>query len=220
MSLSDKVIKAKNVKVVTVLPAGHKHVSRSDEKLLQGSISASATPVSADQQRLKAEAKILEQARKEAYDRGFSEGVNWQKKHNLLSLKAIEDILGAAQSLKKSLYADAEEQMLNLVLTVAEKVIYEDVSANKKAILAVLREAVKSVLDREGMKIRLNPRDYAFVKEMDPDLIMGLDGARNIAFEEDAAITPGGAILETNAGEVDARLEQRIKEIKTSMKIN
>ena len=209
-----------NVKVIAASLSSREYFFSREAQVLPGALSLRDTPVSPEHLRLEAEAKILDQTCKNAYDRGFSEGTVWQKKQNLLTLKALAEVLREAEALKRKLYAEAEEQMLDLVLAVAEKVVYEEVSANRKTILTLLREAVKSVMDREGMKICLNPSDYAFIKEMKPDFFLDLDGAKNIAFEADAAIQPGGAVLETNAGEVDARLEQRIKEIKAALKIN
>jgi flagellar biosynthesis/type III secretory pathway protein FliH len=69
------------------------------------------------------------------------------------------------------------------------------------------------------MKIRLNPQDMQFLKEMKPDFLKEFTVIKNVTFEEDGAIKRGGAVLETLAGEVDARLEQRFSEVKAALQI-
>jgi flagellar assembly protein FliH len=195
MVLSDKVIKAQNVHLTA-----------------KGSLDYAAAFLDSGD----AEAA---QARKQAYDQGFAGGVALQKEQGLTTLKALSVVLQEVGVLKKKLLSEAEGEMLKLVLAVAEKVIYDEVSTNRQIILGVLREAVKGVLDREGMRIRLNPQDYLFMLDMKADFLQELSGVKNITFEEDGGIQRGGATLETTAGEVDARLEQRFKEVKGALKI-
>lgn len=193
--MSDKVIKADNVHLIVKGSPGY----------------AAAFPDSEDEE--------AEQARKQAYDQGFAAGVAWQKEQDLTTLKAFSRALQEVGVLKKKLLSEAEGEMLKLILAVAEKVIYDEVSTNRQIILGVLREAVKGVLDREGMKIRLNPQDYLFMLDMKADFLQEFSGVKNITFEEDGGIQRGGATLETTAGEVDARLEQRLKEVNGALKI-
>jgi flagellar assembly protein FliH len=110
--------------------------------------------------------------------------------------------------------------MLGLACSIAEKVIHTEVSTNNEIVLAVLRDAVKNVVDRDGIKIRLNPDDLRFITEMNPDFLQGISGLKNMTFEGDAGIQRGGVILETISGEVDARLEQQLTEIKKTFKKN
>lgn len=216
--MSSKVIKAKNVQLVAKeLPGqsrflGHPEGGRTNN-LISG---AAAYP---DHDGLDSGDEKADRARKHAYDQGFAAGVALQKEQSLTTLKALSQILQEVGDLKKKLLADAEEQMLSLVLAVAEKVIYDEVSTNSQIILGVLREAVQSVVDREGMKIRLNPQDFLFMMDMKADFLQEFNGVKNVTFEEDGGIQRGGAMLETMAGEVDARLEQRVKEVKGALKI-
>ncbi|MBE9547282.1 MAG: hypothetical protein IMF10_07295, partial [Proteobacteria bacterium] len=72
--------------------------------------------------------------------------------------------------------------------------------------------------DREEMKIRLNPTNYNYMMEVDPGILRSFGDIRNVAFEEDEGIEPGGAIIETLFGEVDARLDKQLDEIRDGLK--
>lgn len=218
--MSDKVIKAKNVTMIEdPIPSGGKLPSN-----VKGAKSSNLYPKASvlftrGGEKGKLEEKIAE-AKKEAHAKGFAEGVESRKKEFLVVLNAMAGVTREIGEVKKKIFAEVEEQMLGLACSIAEKVIHAEVSTNKEIVLSVLREAVKNVVDPEGMKIRLNPDDLRFITEMKPDFLQGISGLKNTIFEEDASIKRGGVILETISGEVDARLEQQLTEIKKTFKKN
>jgi flagellar biosynthesis/type III secretory pathway protein FliH len=216
--LSSKVIKARNVQLVAEGPFDTARFRHPGGERTNNLISGGAA-VFLDHNGLASEDEKADRAGKQAYDQGFAAGVALQKEQSLTTLKALSQILREVGDLKLKLFADAEEQMLRLVWAVAEKVIYDEVSTNSQIVLGVLREAVKGVVDREGMKIHLNPQDFLFMMDMKADFLKEFNGVKNVIFEEDGEIQRGGALLETLAGEVDARLEQRVKEVKGALKI-
>jgi len=220
MHLSDKVIKAKNVKMVEdpILPSGQ--LLSNINGMKSGDLRQKASvSFSKGGEKRKLEERIAD-TKKEAYEKGFSEGMESRKKEFLAALNTMAEVTREISEFKKKFYSEVEEQMLGLACSIAEKVIHTEVSTNKNIVLAVLREAVKNVVDQDGMKIRLNPDDLRFITEMKPDFLQRINGVKNTTFEEDASIKRGGVILETISGEVDARLEQQLIEIKKSFKRN
>ncbi len=218
MALSSKVIKAKNVRLATTeipvlarlrYPEGGRGSNCRSENGDAAVFPDHNARESMDEQA----------ARKQAHDQGFAAGVALQKEEIVTTMKALSQILREVGDFREKLFADAEEQMLGLVLAVAERVIYDEVSTNSQIIVNVLREAVASVVDREGMKIYLNPQDYLFIVNMKDDFLRQFNGMKNVTFEEDEGIQRGGALLNTVAGEVDARLDQRLKEVKGALKL-
>ena len=218
--MSSQVIKAKNVQLVAKGTQNQSHFSGRLEgggqtnNFSSGSASAPRNHTIQDNGDEK-----TDRNGKHTYDQGFAAGAASQKEQSLTALQALSEALREMGNIKRQLYADAEEQMMSLVLAVAEKVIYNEVSTNSEIILGVLREAVKGVVDPEAMKIHLNPQDLLFITDMKPDFLKEFHGLKNVTLEEDKGLQRGGALLETIAGEVDARLEQRVKEVKGALKI-
>jgi flagellar assembly protein FliH len=164
-------------------------------------------------------AKKVKQAEQEFYDKGLSEGIRkgreLQSNDTLLSVQTMASIVKEISALKKSILENADEQIIQLSLAIAEKVIHLEVTTNREVIRNVLKEAIKNIGDRENMKIRVHPLDFHFMIEIKSDFLQNFDGIRNMVFEEDESIHRGGAIIETLFGEVDARLDQQYNEIKT-----
>lgn len=155
------------------------------------------------------------------YERGLLDGIrtgrDLEKNETLQTVQAMSVIVKEMSALKKSTLENLEEEIVQLSLAVAEKVINLEVTTNREVIRGVLREAIKNIGDRENMKIQVHPRDFHFMLEIKSDFLQSFDGMRNITFVEDESIRRGGAIIETLCGEVDARLDQQYNEIKAAM---
>lgn len=159
----------------------------------------------------------LKKIRDEAHAKGHAEGLKSQHKNMAAALEALAAATKSLPFIKKSILEKGEEQMVHLAFAIAEKIIQQEVATRKDVILGVLKGALKNVADTEGMKIRLNTQDFRYMMEVKKDFLQSFDGIRNVVFEEDSSIKRGGAVVETMFGEVDARLESQLKEIKAAM---
>jgi flagellar assembly protein FliH len=165
--------------------------------------------------------KKIRSAEQGAHEKGLSEGIRkgreLQKKETLQSVQAVSALIHELSGLKNNILEAAEEQILQLVLAITQKVIHMETTMNRDVIQNVLRAAMKSIVDRENMKVRVHPQDFQYMLEIKSDFLQSFDGIKNIVFEEDMSILRGGAIIETMFGEVDARLDHQYNEIKSSM---
>jgi flagellar assembly protein FliH len=178
----------------------------------------SPIPEQIRQEKLRAEMELrLSQVSDESYRKGFTEGVEFQKKDVSPVLDAISTMTRTIPLIRKDIITKTEEQIVKLSLAMAEKVINQEVATRKEVILGVLKGVLKNISETEGMKIRLNPQDFRHMMEVKEDFLQSIDGVRNVVFEEDVSIKRGGAVVETMFGEVDARLESQMKEIRAAM---
>lgn len=211
-----KVIKSEEIKFVD---KSGKTTSRAGHSFGDGK---GGTMTDIDLDALKAAyARKMLAAEREAHQKGLSEGIRdgreLQKNETRQSVLALTALIAEISGLKMSMLEAAEEQMLQLVLAVAEKVIHMETTTNRDVIRNVLKDAMKSIVDRENMKIRVHPQDFQYMLEIKSDFLKSLDGIKNVVFEEDASVTRGGAIVETMFGEVDARVDQQYNAIKSGL---
>lgn len=217
--MSDKIIKSSNVKLVDQKENVADEFIKTDFESGEDDTGKGMSKIEV----IQAEAKTkIEIAKNEAYERGLSEGkregVEIEKNRLSLTLNTFTSLMEELAKLKEKTLEGFEEEILNLSVSIAEKVIHREVSTEKDVVLSVVKEAIKSILDREEMKIRLNPADYNYMMEVDPGILSSFGDVRSVAFEEDEGIEPGGAIIETLFGEVDARLDKQLDEIKNGLK--
>jgi flagellar assembly protein FliH len=161
--------------------------------------------------------KHVKKVNEDFYKKGLSDGIEFQKKEALPALNAVATMTKMIPLIKKETIEKKEEQIVMLAIAIAEKIINQEVATRKEIILGVLKGALKNIAETDGMKIRINPQDFRYMMEIKKDFIQSFDGIRNVVFEEDASIKRGGAIVETMFGEVDARLESQLQEIKAAM---
>ncbi len=163
-------------------------------------------------------------AEKQGYEQGFAEGFregsNVQKNEALAAVNALQAVREEVGSFKGKILQSTEKQILELCIAVAEKILHQEISTDRRVIQSVLKAAFRTLVDRENVKIRLNAEDFRYLAEMKSDFIRSLDGVRNVFFEEDGSIPRGGAILETSSGEVDARIGEQLAEVKAAMDLS
>lgn len=221
--MSNKVIKAENVKIINIkerLPAGF---APAGFKAKGGGSAATGQRGYTGTEDLDGGLeRRINVFKKEAYDKGFSEGMeagkNKTKEKLFSTLGAVGRLVEELKMLKKEFLEKSEEEMLDLVFLIAGKVIHKETTSSREIVLAVLRDTLQNIQDSEGIKIRLNPQDYEYIMEAKPDFASDHNGIKTIQFEKDIQVDQGGAIVETHFGEIDARLDQQLDRIRESLR--
>ncbi|MBN1381540.1 MAG: hypothetical protein JXA41_07685 [Deltaproteobacteria bacterium] len=155
------------------------------------------------------------QAFQKGFTEGFQKGKEQQKSDTGQTIQMLTSLIEELNELKQKILENAEEQILDLTLAVARKVIHMEVATRREIIQGVLKDAIRIIVDRENMKIHVHPQDFQYMMEIKSDFLSSFDGVKNSVFEEDETVGRGGAIVETQFGEVDARIDQQFNEVKS-----
>ena len=227
MNLSSRIIKAQNVNLVDSKEKVKPKFIKINFQTKEDDISKESNDVEAEIAQIKIEAEIaqikkeaekkIKIAEKKAYDRGFlkglQEGTDQEKRKISTVLESITKITKDFRGLKEEYFKNSEKDIVELIFLIAKKVIHKEVSLSKDIILAVVRDAMKSVRDKKDIKITLNPKDYNYIMETQPNFFNNFCDMKNILIEKDEGIGQGGAVIETHSGGIDARLDQQLSKI-------
>lgn len=215
--MSNRVIKAQDIKLTDSrekVPARFIEIDFKAKSPDSREIDGDSIPVKEVEEKVKI-------AEKEAYDKGFlegiREGINREKKELALTVESVAKLVRELKMLKEKLLESSEREIIDLAFLIAGKVIHTEVSTSKEVILTVLKDTIRNIQDKEGIKIRLNPADYNYITEAKPDFPGSFCNMKNISIEKDEEIGRGGAMIETRWGEVDARLDQQLNKIRESL---
>jgi len=126
-------------------------------------------------------------------------------------VKGLEQLLSDLGHLQRRACHDLENEMVRLALEVARKIVGREVRTDVETVAGIVRDAVNRVEHAEQITIRMNPADMQRLAELKPRLLDELAEAGRTRFEADASITSGGCRVESDSGDIDARLEQRFK---------
>jgi flagellar assembly protein FliH len=170
--------------------------------------------------------KILNEARhraelieREAYEKGYHQGeVTGEKvaqKKFESALTSLDVAIKEMHRIKTEILNSMEPFLVQFALTVARKVVHHEITLNPDVILQNIRAAMAELVHKDSVTVRLNPSDYQYVSNH-RELISG--GVKNLVFETDPSVNRGGAILETDFGDLDARIEQQFSRIEHTLK--
>ncbi|MGI6036923.1 MAG: FliH/SctL family protein [Limnochordia bacterium] len=152
--------------------------------------------------------------REEAYQQGFEQGriearAAFEEELNQ-RLAKLDGILQEAVQVRRRAMEMAEEDLLKLSLAIAEKIIRREVDKEPPVINEIVGQALQLLGGAEKIFIYVNDRDLTFLEGDKEELA---SGHRSFVFAVDNSISPGGCIIETDIGRIDARLETRLERV-------
>lgn len=155
--------------------------------------------------------QIEEQAYAHGFSKGEQAGMELGQKRFEPILRGFQQALLELERIKKDLCLQAEKETVELALAIAKTVVCHEVHTNRSVVVHVIREALKNAVDLEHIKIRMNPIDLELISGSGHQLLNPSGEIEKIAFEEDETIQRGGCVIETNFGDIDARIERQLR---------
>lgn len=122
------------------------------------------------------------------------------------------------EKMKEDFYADAEPNIIKLIMTISEKIVGKMVNEHREAIKSIVVQAVEKSLG-EKITVRLSPEDYNTLKNQTASFEGILDRTKRIVFKEDETVSRGGCLVETEVGTIDARLETQLSAIRKALEL-
>jgi len=147
--------------------------------------------------------------RDETVKKGYAEGES-------KGMAQVTEKLMKLEGMKERFYKDAEPEVIKLVMSIAEKVIGRIVLENKDMIRSVVHQALERAIG-DRITVKLNPEDYKRLMEGEHEFRDVIDRTRRLVFREDESIIPGGCIVETEVGTIDAQIDTQLKAIKKAL---
>ncbi|MDR0557716.1 MAG: flagellar assembly protein FliH [Treponema sp.] len=162
-----------------------------------------------------------ENQKKEANDTGFQagkeEGYNSGKAEVERLIQRMQTALKRAQDKRGEILAESEQQIVDLVLLIARKVIKVISESQKTVVVSNVVQALRKLKTRGTVIIRVNMADVKLTTEHTKDFIRLAESAASIQVQEDSTVDAGGCIIETDFGEVDARISSQLAELESKI---
>ncbi|MCB2169951.1 MAG: hypothetical protein KQI78_20000 [Deltaproteobacteria bacterium] len=159
---------------------------------------------------------------RQAYEQGFAKGEQdgrlaaQQQAAPLLT--AMETTLAELDGVRQKIRRHLEQEVVELALHVARKVVRHELTVSKDTIVCVVQEAMTQLDDPGKISIRLNPDDLKKIRAAGETLSSVMDHLDTIHFEEDTGIDCGGCYIQTEYGEIDARIEEQLRTVEEAFR--
>jgi flagellar assembly protein FliH len=155
----------------------------------------------------------LERKINEAFNNGLTEGKELAERGLFNVFKALRASSETIHNLRDKIFRESEDELINLIMLVARKVIIQEVTQDRSILAGVVKNALAGLSAREEITVRINPEDYRLATA-------GLDGNQlhellneRFLLKPDPKVAVGSCLVDTLMGTVDASLDAQLEQI-------
>jgi flagellar assembly protein FliH len=157
--------------------------------------------------------EALEQGREAGRQEGYEDG----KVEVERLIERTQTVLERAQDKRGEILTDTEQEIINLVLLITRKVVKVIADNQREVIISNVIQALRKVRDRGTIIIHVNLADLKLATEHTKDFIKMMEGVKSIQVVEDSSMDSDGCIIETDFGEIDARISSQLAELEAKI---
>ena len=160
---------------------------------------------------------LVSASKQEGYNEGRERGYNEGKAEVSRLVARTHKILEAVMARREEILNETEQQVVELVILMARKVIKVLSESQKSVIMANVTQALKKVKSRGDVMLHVNMEDVALTTEHIQDFIKSVENVQGITVLEDSSVEKGGCIVETDFGAIDARVSSQLTELENAI---
>jgi flagellar biosynthesis/type III secretory pathway protein FliH len=151
--------------------------------------------------------RLREAARAEGYEAGRAEALAALSP----ALEALQTAVAAAHEERLAAADQLEIHAVDLSLYLAEKVLSASLAVQPERVVEAVRGALRGIVERERVTVLVHPEDLELVREAMDELRATLGGIEHCEVQAERRVSRGGAIVRTQDGDVDARVETKLQ---------
>ncbi len=161
---------------------------------------------------------LIQEARTKAFNEGREDGFKTGEEEVKRLIDRLHVIINSAIDKKKRIIENTEEQLIDLILLISRKVIKVISETEKNVVVENVKEALKKLGKETEITIRVNTKDLGLTTKNKREFISLVETLEHVKVEEDDRIGPGGCIIETAFGDVDARIQTQLQVVEEKIR--
>lgn len=147
------------------------------------------------------------------YRSGMQDGREQAERGLANVFRALRQGVSDLEGLRDKVLRESEDDLLKLAVSIARKIIQQEISQHPRILANIVAAVIADCSELERITIRLNPADYAIVAPDRQGFFGSLSPDTQVTLMPDENITPGGCIVDTTTGTLDAQIETQLDEI-------
>lgn len=157
----------------------------------------------------------------EGFDKGYYEGLEKGRNETMTKLSGlINTMTSLTESTlreKHEMVKHTENDIVNLSIDIAKKVVHREISSNREIIVEFVKEAIKKLEDKEKIIIYANPEDIEIIKHHREQFRELIDSMEGLHILPDELLERGEVKLESKSEIVDTDINYQFGEIKKKL---
>ncbi len=162
--------------------------------------------------------KLEEQAYTAGYEDGAKAGFDSGMEKAEKLQRRIEGLIFGLETTRAEVYGKLEQEILDLVIRIAEKVIHAEIRSVDSTRTSILEAGLRKLKDSEKVLVRVAPADLEAIEQVLPLLKEQNGMVGKVTLQEDPEVSEGGCVLESDQCEVDGRIEVPLRAIEEALK--
>lgn len=155
----------------------------------------------------------LQRYQEESYQRGLQDGKSLAERGLLNVFKSLRTAAEEMLQAREKLLRDSEDDLLQLSMAVARKIINREVAQDRQIVLRLVGLAIENLSEKDQLVIRVHPDDHALLTSGMKDQVSRDLAAVSFVFKPDPGVEIGSCQIETQRGTVDAGFEAQLDEV-------
>ncbi|MEN6625618.1 MAG: FliH/SctL family protein [Candidatus Sumerlaeia bacterium] len=162
-----------------------------------------------------------EKIQREAWHAGFEQG---EKAGERLALQKIQPAVDAFAKLidsisndRASLVRKHEQELIRIAFLIAAKVVQAEIDRNDETIAQTVQAALTKVTANQHVRVRVAPQDLQLIQNNLRTCAPAGWSEDRIAIEADETVHRGGCKVLTEAGTIDATIENQLRTLKENL---
>ena len=148
-----------------------------------------------------------------SFNAGLQEGKNLTERGLVNVFRALRGASETIHNLREKVLRESEDELINLVMLVARKVIIREVSQDRNILAGVVKNALAGLSAREEVTVRLNPDDYALLMTGREECLKKELLNERLQLKADSTVASGFCQIEAAMGTIDAGLNAQLEAI-------
>ena len=150
---------------------------------------------------------------KDGYQAGYTKGKNQSIEETRGSLNMISRVIDELKAYRTQILNDARNDIVRMAISVAERVLHKEIMTDPNSVISVVKNAIKKINFKKQFMVHVNPLDLEVVQKQSAEVALLLDNYEILKFTGNPKVEPGGCIIQTESGTVDARVDRQFQEI-------
>ena len=155
----------------------------------------------------------LKQLEAQAYQEGLTRGEN----EGLAELKQASDqfdvLLSEAQKERARMLAEVESEAVRMILDIVRKILKVEPIINEQVVIRVTRAALQRLQQDISVYVYIHPADLDLLHF---NLSHLASSTLDVVLEADEKIAPGGCLIKSRTGTIDATLDSQFETVASS----
>lgn len=156
---------------------------------------------------------VEDEARNKGHKAGYEEGWASGSAEVERLVGRIHVILDKINDKRQDIIEGTEAQIVQLVLQIAKKVVKVISENQRNVVINNVLQALRKLKTRGDVVVKVNLEDLKVTTDHVKEFLSMVENVKSITVVEDSSVDLGGAVIETDFGEIDARISSQFTEL-------